>query len=166
MDFSKAFDKVDRIALGIHPLTTRWTKSFLQCRTQQIRIDGCTSDTLPAVSGVPQGSELGPCLFLAYTNDLPDSVKSKVRLFADDTIMHLTVKSTTDANILQNDLHALDQWEQNLSMEFNSDKCEVLRITRKRNPVIFPYKLHRNELNVTNATKYLRVTISKDGLPT
>ena len=47
-------------------------------------------------------------------------------------------------------------------MEFNSDKCEVLRITRKRNPVIFPYKLHKKELNVTNAAKYLGVTISKD----
>ena len=47
-------------------------------------------------------------------------------------------------------------------MEFNSDKCEVLRITRKRNPVIFPYKLHNKELNVTNAAKYLGVTISKD----
>ena len=119
VDFSKAFDKFDHnkliyklSALGIHPLTTRWIKSFLQCRTQQVRIDGCTSDTLPVVSGVPQGSVLGPCLFLAYINYLPDSVKSKVRLFANDTIMYLTVKSTTDANILQNDLHALEQWEQ------------------------------------------------------
>ena len=150
MDFSKDFDKFDHnkliyklSALGIHPLTTRWIKSFLQCRTQQVRIDGCTSDALPVVYGVSQGSVLGPCLFLAYINDLPDSVKSEVRLFADDTIMYLTVKSTTDANILQNDLHALEQWEQDWSMEFNSDKCEVLRIIRKRNPVIFPYELHK-----------------------
>ena len=105
---------------------------------------------------------MGPCLFLAYINDLPNSVKSKVRLFADDTIMYLTVKTSTDANILQNDLNALEKWEQDWSMEFNSDKCEVLRITRKRNPVIFPYKLHNKELNVTNAAKYLGVTISKD----
>ena len=74
--------------------------------------------------------------------------------------MYLTVKTLTDANILQNDLHALEQWEQDWSVEFNSDKCEVLRITRKRNPVIFPYKLHNKELNVTNAAKYLGVTIS------
>ena len=67
--------------------------------------------------------------FLAYINDLPNSVKSKVRLFADDTIMYLTVKTSTDANILQNDLHALEKWEQDWSMEFNSDNCEVLRIT-------------------------------------
>ena len=76
--------------------------------------------------------------------------------------MYLTVKTSTDANILQNDLHALEKWEQDWSMEFNSDKCEVLRITRKRNPVIFPYKLHNKELNITNAAKYLGVTISKD----
>ena len=76
--------------------------------------------------------------------------------------MYLTVKSTTNFNILQNDLHALEQWEQDWSTKFNSDKCEVLGITRKRNPVIFPYKLHKKELNVTNAAKYLGVTISKD----
>ena len=90
---------------------------------------------------------MGQCLFLAYINDLPDSVKSKVRLFADDTIMYLTVKTSTDVKILQNDLHALEQWEQDTdwSMEFNSDKCNVLRITCKRNPVIFPYKLHKRQ---------------------
>ena len=67
MDFSKAFDKVYHnklicklSALGIHPLTTRWIKTFLQCRTQQVRIDGCTSVTLPVVFWVPQGSVFGP----------------------------------------------------------------------------------------------------------
>ena len=102
MNFSKAFDKVDHNKLiyklsahEIHPLTARWIKSFLQCRTQQVRIDGCTLDTLLVISGVPQGSVFGPCLFLSYINYLLDSVKSKVRLFADDAIMYLTVKSTT-----------------------------------------------------------------------
>ena len=63
MDFSKAFDKVDHnkliykfAALGVHPIRTRWINSFLQCRTQKVRIDGCTSFTLPVISGVPQGS--------------------------------------------------------------------------------------------------------------
>ena len=76
--------------------------------------------------------------------------------------MYLTVKISTDDTILQTDLHALEQWEQDWAMEFNSDKCEVLIITRKRNPAIFPYKLHKKEHNVTNAAKYLGVTINKD----
>ena len=83
MEFSKAFDKVDHnkliyklSALGFHPLATRWINSFSQCRTQKVRIDGSTSDTLPEISGVPQGSVgiLGTCIFLAYINDLPNSV--------------------------------------------------------------------------------------------
>jgi hypothetical protein len=71
-------------------------------------------------------------------NNLPDSVKGKVRLFADDTVVYLTIRSEQDAQTLQDDLHALEIWEKNWSMKFNPDKCEVLRITRKRNPVIFP----------------------------
>ena len=105
MDFSKAFDKVDHnkliyklSALGIHPLA------------------GNTMDQLFLTMSHPKSTNrwmhvghftrniLGPCLFLAYINYLPNSVKSKVRLFADDTIMYLTVKTSTDANILQNDL--------------------------------------------------------------
>jgi hypothetical protein len=169
MDFSKAFDKVDHNKLihkldqlGVHPLASRWIKSFLKDRTQRVVVDGCTSDTLPVLSGVPQGSVLGPCLFLSYINDLPDSIKSKARLFADDTIVYLTVKSSSDSETLQNDLTALERWERDWSMEFNPDKCEVLRITRKKNPIIFPYLLHGTELKSTDAAKYLGVTISKD----
>ena len=101
-------------------------------------------------------------LFLSYINDLPDSVKSKVRVFADDTIVYLTVKSTQDAQTLQNDLFSLENSESDWSMEFNPDKCEILRISRKKYPVLFPYKLHGIELKTTEAAKYLGVTISKD----
>ncbi len=169
MDFSKAFDKVDHHKLlmklhrlGIHPKTICWISSFLYGRTQQVAVEGHNSDNLPVLSGVPQGSVLGPCLFLSYINDLPDSVKSKVRLFADDTIVYLTVKSTQDAQTLQNDLLNLENWESDWSMEFNPDKCEILRISRKKHPFLFPYRLHGIELKATEAAKYLGVTISKD----
>ena len=82
------------------------------------------------MSGVPHGSVLGPCLFLAYINDLPDSLKSRARLFADDTIVYLTINPQSEAQTLQYDLLKLEQWESDRSMEFNPDKCEVIRETK------------------------------------
>ena len=169
MDFSKAFDEVDHHKLllklhrlGINSETVSWIRSFLYGRTQQVAVDGQNSNNLPVLSGVPQGSVLGPCPFLSYINYLPDSGKSKVILFEDDTIVYLTIKSTQDAQTLQNDLHCLESWESDWSMDFNPDKCEILRICRKKYPVIFPYKLHGMELKATENAKYLGVTFSKD----
>jgi hypothetical protein len=169
MDFSKAFDKVDHHKLiyklkrlGVNSQATDWIKSFLSNRSQKVAVEGRYSDELPVLSGVPQGSVLGPCLFLAYINDLPQSIKCKARLFADDTIVYLTIKSATDTETLQKDLNRLEEWERDWAMEFNADKCEVLRITRKKSPIIYPYKLHNVELKTTSAAKYLGVTISKD----
>jgi len=83
-------------------------------------------------------------------------------MFADDTIIYLTINSNSDSLSLQDDLKHLETWEKTWSMEFNPDKCEILRITRKKNPIIFPYKLHNTELKSTEAAKYLGVTITKD----
>ena len=99
---------------------------------------------------------LGPCLFLAYINDLPDSLKSKARLFADDTIVYLTINSQSDAQTLQDDLLKLEQWESNWTMEFNPDKCEVIHVTKKKDPIIFPYKLHNSELKSTEKLNTLQ----------
>jgi len=169
MDFSKAFDKVDHHklvhklkCLGVESKVTSWIQSFLRNRSQQVLVEGKCSDRLPVLSGVPQGSVLGPCLFLAYINDLPDSIRSRVRLFADDTIVYLVIRSSSSAESLQQDLHLLEQWEQDWAMEFNPDKCEILRIHRKRKPILFPYRLHDTLLKSANQSKYLGVTISKD----
>ena len=94
MDFAKAFDKVphNRLILklhyyGIQGSVLNWIQSFLTSRSQQVVIENSVSDTVSVSSGVPQGSVLGPCLFLFFINDLPDCVSSNVRLFADDTIL-------------------------------------------------------------------------------
>ena len=75
-------------------------------------LNGIKSDKIAVSSGVLQGSVLGPILFLAYINDLPDLVKSRVRLFADDTAIYLAISSEGESITLQNDLHTLEKWEQ------------------------------------------------------
>ena len=98
LDFSKAFDKVNHEKLifklhnyGIRGKTLSWIKAFLNGRSQTVVLEGDCSKEVPVTSGVPQGSVLGPILFLAYINDLPDKVKSQVRLFADDTAAYLAI---------------------------------------------------------------------------
>ena len=104
-DFSKAFDKVGHQRLlhkldfyGVRGLTKKWISSFLSNRTQRVVLEGSSSTEVEVSSGVPQGSVLGPCLFLFYINALPDNMISSVRLFADDTIMYLTIDSQCDAS--------------------------------------------------------------------
>ena len=86
-------------------------------------LDGDTSTELPVSSGVPQGSVLGPILYLFYINDLPDNIQSDVRLFADDTAVYLAVQGQEDTDIIQNDLNILQEWEKAWDMEFNLSKC-------------------------------------------
>lgn len=103
-------------------------------------VENKVSERLPVLSGVRQGSVVAPYLFLAYIYNLPGSVSSRVRLFADDTIVYLTIKSHASAQSLQEDLHSLETWEKEWSMELNPDKCEVhvLRIHRERNQLSSP----------------------------
>ena len=113
-------------------------------------------------SGVPQGSVLGPLLFLLYINDLPENIQSQVRLFADDTAVYLTVTNMQDSQVLQSNLESLQHWERTWDMEFNPGKCQVFHITRSKSPVKSRYFMHNQELESVDAAKYLGVTISKD----
>ena len=117
-DFSKAFDKVAHEKLiqklhhyGIRGDTLKWIKAFLDNRKQAVVINGENSDCIPVSSGVPQGSNIGPILFLVYINGLPEQVKSRVRLFADDTAMYLALSLHIEGQVLQNDLLSLEKWE-------------------------------------------------------
>ena len=98
------------------------------------RRDLRNSNGIPLSSDVPQGSVLCSILFLVYINDLPEQVKSRVRLFADDTAMYLALSSHTEGQVLQNDLLSIEKWEKMWDMNFNPSKCHVLHIARLKTP--------------------------------
>ena len=117
MDFAKAFDKVCHSLLlhklhhyGIQGQTNRWIQAFLSGRSQVVATEGFMSDSVSIQSGVPQGSVLGPSLFLYYMNDIHEELKSNVRLFTDDTIANPEVDSDADCDTLQYDLDKLAIW--------------------------------------------------------
>ena len=115
------------------------------------------------LSGVPQGSVLGPCLFLMYINDMPDSIKSNIRLFADDTIMYLTITNHSDCQALQSDLTTLESWESEWLMAFNPEKCEVIKITKKKKKQYFlTISFMVSHFNLQKNAKYLGIQISDD----
>ncbi|XP_072043470.1 uncharacterized protein [Amphiura filiformis] len=167
LDFAKAFDKVSHRLLvhkanhyGIRGSTLLWIQDFLSGRTQQVVVDGKTSSPTKVTSGVPQGSVLGPLLFLVYINDLPACVKnSTTRLFADDCALYKQIKSARDATLLQEDLDALQRWESTWLMKFHPSKCKVVRVTNKRKPTCATYSIRGESLEVVPSSKYLGLTI-------
>ena len=166
LDFSKAFDRVSHRHLilklehyGIRNSVLEWISAFLSHRTQQVVCGGCYSDPAEVLSGVPQGTVLGPLLFLLYINDIPGQLTSACRLYADDCILYRQIETQADASSLQNDLEVLEEWEKIWKMKLNIDKCMVLSVTLKSNPITSHYILHNQQLTPVHSAKYLGVTI-------
>ena len=89
---------------GIRGALLRWIENFLTNRSQQVIINNKSSDHLPVLSRVPQGSVLGPLLFICYINNLPNNISSTIRLYADDALLYRTIHNKKDTYALQNDL--------------------------------------------------------------
>ena len=125
-------------------------------------LDGQASDPVPVLSGVPQGSVLGPVLFLIFINDLPDNIRSSVRLFADDCVFYRNINSPKDCEILQEDLNSLARWETDWQIKFNVAKCHSMRVTRHLpgKQIQLNYSLHQQILEEVQSTKYLGITIN------
>ena len=134
----QAFDKVDHEGVllklqhtGAYNSLMLWFRSFLIGRTQKVLVEGSASASKPVLSGVPQGTVLGPLLFLIYINDISTglSVGTEIRLFADDSLLYRRIQSVEDSKTLQRDLDRLQLWESTWKMEFHPQKCQLLRIT-------------------------------------
>ena len=164
LDFSKAFDKVNHSKLlwKLHQYgtTLSWIGAFLGNQSQTVVLEGGESGSVPVTSWVPQGSVLGPILFLVYINDLPEELSSQVRLFADDTAVYLTVGGSDDETVLQTDLDRLSVWESQWDMEFNPSKCQVVRVTTVKAVINTVYTLHGQILEVVTRSRYFGVDIS------
>ena len=169
LDFSKAFDTVPHSRLlakldhyGIDGPMNKWIAEFLNNRTQSVLVNGETSSPVSVDSGVPQGSVLGPLLFLCHINDLPDRTKSTVRMFADDCLLYRQIQTPEDHIVLENDLKALGDWANMWGMKFNATKCYVMTIGRQRKLSHFIYTLCNHPLENVKNNPYLGIQISND----
>jgi len=167
LDFSKAFDKVPHKrlilklkAVGIEGKVLRWIEAWLRDRRQRVVLNGECSEWADVTSGVPQGSVLGPILFLIFINDLDEGIINKILKFADDTKVIGRVGTQNQIEELRQDIKKLMKWSEDWQMMFNVDKCKVMHLGNKNLEV--KYEMSGKELESVNEEKDLGVIISKD----
>ena len=170
LDFEKAFDtpphellKSKLFSYGIGVTTLNWINAFLCFRQQRVVVNGIKSDWAPVVSGVPQGTVLGPLLFSLYINDISADIESEIRLFADDCVCYREIKNEEDTLKLQRDIDRLGSWARKWGMRFQPVKCNMMQLTNKRSSKIQAnYTLEGTVLENVESIKYLGVTITND----
>lgn len=145
-DFSKAFDTVDGILFskiwnfGIRGSLFRWITSYLSNRKQYVRLSNTISRVSAVPSGVPQGSHLGPLLFIIFINDLVSRFSFiKALIYADDLKLFAVVRSLQDVLNIQEDLNFLSVWSRTNGLRLNYSKCNVVSFVKCRSPIIFDY---------------------------
>ena len=168
LDFHKAFDKVphQRLILklkshGMGNSIINWIEQWQTDRRQKVVVDGEASSWKSVLSGVPQGSVLGPILFLVYINDLEEGVTGKILKFADDTKLFTKTKEIGDKQNLQDDIDKLVKWSEKWQMLFNFGKCKCLHIGPGN--ISMAYQMGGTILSITVKEKDLGVTV-KDNM--
>ena len=165
-DFQKAFDTVDHKLLinklkSIN-LTDKyliWIKSYLTDRAVYVKFNGVCSIKFSPPSGVPQGSVLGPLLFIIFINDIVSNLSSKCLLYADDLKIFRTIESQIDCHLLQYDLNILAEWCKRNKLKLNISKCNLISYTRKRNSILFNYTLNNLIIKRVETIKDLGILI-------
>ena len=177
-DFAKAFDSVNHDILiaklknnfRIDGLLLKFLVSYLKDRKQRVVIGDSESNLLNVLSGVPQGSILGPFLFVLFINDLPDGLldQTNIAMYADDTKIWRQINSIDDCFALQSDIDYMQNWAFRNKMNFHPNKCKVLNVSLKNNSIFdcalpysqFFYSLDRNILDFTESEKDLGLLVS------
>lgn len=169
-DFQKAFDKVSH-SIIINKLVNQYNfstklcnfiQSYLLDRQQAVYYNGYKSSAYISTSGVPQGSNLGPLLFIMFINDIVTVIRhSRILLFADDTKIFLHIKKPEDCNKLQADIDEIYSWSKQNCLPFNISKCNVMTYSYKKaeNIIDFDYKMDTLYLKRTDLIKDLGVTM-------
>ena len=140
-----------------------WIKAFLPYRYQQTIVASCYSPVGPVSSGIPQGSVLGPILFLVYINDIASVVKnSHVKLFADDSKLYIRVSSSDDCQLLQDDLLKVYEWTESWQLTLSVPKCELLRLNPHPNVGPFGYNVANNLVPSVSKARDLGVIVGPD----
>lgn len=148
-DIRKAFDQINHRfliqklkELGVHECLLDWIKSYLENRVQRVKILGWKSAEFSVPSGIPQGSHLGPLLFILFFNDATLSFRSaKLGVFADDLKMYMKVKTIDDALCLQQDVNAFSEWCKRNALTLSIDKCKCMTFHRKNEPILYDYTI-------------------------
>lgn len=169
IDFSKAFDRVSHRKLlfklrnvGISENVLNWVGAYLGNRQQAVRVGDALSENREVYSGVPQGSVLGPLLFLLYIDDISSVVQPpvKIKLFADDCLIYCPVSCREDQLKINQCLQTLNLWCSKWGMEINIKKSTYTHITKKKEVLSFAYNIGDNMLVKVCSFKYLGVTIT------
>ena len=162
MDFKKAFDSVPHRRLlsklnsyGIANPLLGWIEQFLSGRYQRVCIHNSESKLQHVTSGIPQGSVLGPILFVIYINDLPDVISSYAFMFADDTKLYRPITCTIDPTVLQSDLDSLQDWSSKWLLMFHPDKCKSMTVCKSTSCQASTYSLKPNDRNSQDPRKPL-----------
>lgn len=169
MDFAKAFDKVShkKLLFKLEKILKNkklmgWLSFYLTKRQQFVSFRGCNSKCVMVGSGVPQGSVLGPLLFLLFINDIVEQIPVKVKLYADDCVLYSEVHSTSDQLLLNQAFQKVASWCEEWQMVINFDKTVFMRITHKKKPLHFRYNANNTFLTEVTNYKYLGLFISND----